>query len=519
MNVIKKPAFVFIIIFILALIPRVYELNKTIIYPDEITWTVRGKELIFAFKQQNWSYFNSVWWNSKKENESIALPTTFLSGLFTALFGQGQSSISLNLLPGITAARIPLAVLNALLAPIFYLMAKRLTSHKAALIASLLLLLDPVHLALSRWVMLDALLTLFTFSSILLFILSLNNKKFIPLTGLILSLGFLTKPLGILPIAAWGFLSLTYNHKFKNNFKVLSLIMVFFFFYTWILLPGSWHKPIFAIFEYLWQQQSLGQEGYAIFFMGEVTTQPPFYFYLFQIFSRIPSLIVIGSIVSVFLIIQKLIPLRIAILRKYSIALSLAIFFIFFFLVISLTPLKLGARYALPLWPGIYLLAAFMLDYLFEKIKSKQISLVLILIPIFTSLWTLKTYFPDNYFFYNSLIGGPSNAQKYDLVGHCLGTKPALEFVDSCYPRSKSVTVLGCSAITTPYYFSRPILSRPSSSNITVVEYTYKQLLSNPQTLHNLSQQKLIYTTKLNGAILAEVYSKDDPALPSCLQK
>lgn len=511
----QKNSLILIVLFIIALAPRLYQLDQTTIYPDEITWTVRGKELVFALKQQNWKYFDSVWWKSTKENESMGLPLTLVSGSSTILFGQGESKSSLNLFPSITAARIPIAILNALLIPLFYLLARRFVYKKVAFFSAILLAFDPIHLAISRWVMLDGLLTLFIISSFYFFILALENRKWIPLAGLCLSLAFLTKPLGILPIISWSFILLMNKQNFKKHVQVFLGSIMGFLFFTWLLLPGSWDKPIIAILEYISRQKSLGQEGYLVFFMGVTTNQPPFYYYLFQILTRLPTLIISTLILSVITIFRNFQSGKIhSFVNKYQYQIALTLFFLSFLIAISFTPLKLGARYALPLWPGIYLLAMISLNKILSHTNRKSV-IFLISFLLISSLWTIKNYFPNYYFFYNNLIGGPANAQKYDLVGHCLGTKPSLEYVNRCYSQEKSVTILGCSTVSAPYYLTRALSL--NQSDITIVEYTYKQLLSNPQTLNNLEQQKPVYTATANGAIISQVYTSLSPIKKTCL--
>lgn len=497
----RSRAIILIFLFLIALIPRVYHLDQTTIYPDEISWIVRGKGLISALKQRNFKYFDAAWWTSTKENEAIALPLTLASGTSVVMFGQNQSKVSLNLFSDITAARIPVAAINALLIPIFYLLAKKFVSSKVAFLFAILLAFDPIHLALSRWVMLDGILTLFTFLAIYFFLLSYKNIRWVVLAGLSLAFAFLTKPLGLVPILSWAILSL--NRSYLKNFF---LAVLGFFFFIWIFWPGAWDKPILSVAEYLYRQTALGQKEYiVVLFMGQITSNPPIYYYLFQIITRIPSFIIIAFITSLILFIPK-IQISIKFFKSHQFQISFVVFAAIYLLAISFTSLKLGARYALPLWPWIYLATTWGIDQILKNIKNRVINIAVFSVPLGISLLTLFAYFPDYYLFYNSIIGGPQNAQKYDLVGHCIGTRGALEYISSNYPTIKSVAILGCSNVTAPYYFNGKITTDWQTEKIVIVEYTLNQLVPKREEVRFFQNKQPIYEVKEHGAILSQVF-------------
>lgn len=500
---------IFVLLFLIALVPRLYNLDATTIYPDEISWLVRGKELLFTIKNGDSNQFQTMWWNHTDQNESIALPVVTTSAASLLLFGNNQTRYSLNLFSDMTAGRIPIAILTSLIIPFFYLLAKRFVSSKIAFLFAVLLAFDPIHLALSRWIMLDAVLTLFTFLVIYFFMIAENRRRFNILAGSVLALAFLTKPLGLISITtSWVSQTKLYPQR-KVLIGVIWSISAFFFF-CWLLLPGSWDKPIFSVIEYYTRQYTLGKMGYNVLFMGQPTTSPPPTFYFFQLYSRLPTSIVIifmiflGKTFYQFLTIKNLKLF----VKDHRPHIAISIFFIIFLTIISLANLKLGARYALPLWPWIYLACASTTDYIFNYFHNRLLKIIVTMSLLSYSLFNLFTYFPNYYLFYNELIGGSVNAQKHDLVGNCIATKKAFAYIKQCYPNLQSVAILGCDNVVAPYYFNGKITTDWKTENIVIVPYTYTQLLPQNEDVVFFKSQTPIYIAKENGAVLADVYSK-----------
>lgn len=63
-----------LIVYLIALLPRLLFLGEAGIYSDEITWMVRGKEVVYSVLHRNLPYFHNAWWNKKNDTEAIGLP-------------------------------------------------------------------------------------------------------------------------------------------------------------------------------------------------------------------------------------------------------------------------------------------------------------------------------------------------------------------------------------------------------------------------------------------------------------
>ncbi len=512
MNILNKNLTVFLLLFVIALLPRLYHLDQTTIYPDEISWMVRGKETLYAASKLNLNYFNSVWWNDPREHESIALPLILSNAPTQLILGKNPSNLSLKFFADYTAARIPIAILSSLLIPLFYLLAKRFVDPKIAFLFSVLFAFDPVHLALSRWVMNDGLLTLFTFSAIFFFMLHKKGKLFLILTSFSLAAGCLTRPTAVIVGVPLALLSLTKTKSFNKNLLLLISTLVLTYLLIWVLWPGLWDKPLTSYAEYFYREATLAQQGITVYYMGNITTNPPITYYLFELATRLPLPIVILVALSPIILTTKIFRKKILIsdLHRYLPQISFFSFAAIFLLALSFSALKIGVRYALPTWPWIYLLAAWTASEIFKSLNRKWLQSSLVLILIISSVITLIKYFPDYYFFYNNLVGGPGNAQKYDLVGNCLGTKNALKYIWNKYPDLPPVAVIGCSNVTASYYYQGKISEDWQKEKIVVVENTLFQLSPELESVRYFRSQKPIYQSTFNGAILANVYLKEE---------
>lgn len=491
----KKLIFLALFIYLVGLIPRLYQLKETTVYPDEITWMVFGKESVYAILHLNSGYFKHAWWNNEKDTYAIGLPLVISNGISHVLFA-GDGKLSLKLFSDIVASRIPVVLIGNTLAPLMFIFLRKWIGNKAAFLASLTYSLSPISIGMDRWVLHDSFLALFSFLGIVTFVSALEKGKLSGWPGVWLSLGFLTKPNGLLVLVFWLALVLQ-NRKNKILRKLLLINIGSFLLLTTIVWPASWSKPVFAIPEYLYRQTKLSTNaGDPIpnFYLGKPTRNPSWSYYLFQFFFRLPEIIIVFSIFSGFMLLKSNF--------NESKKLSLTLYIIVFLVFVTLPAVKGGVRYLLPLLPWVYALSAWgfcqIINYFDIKIKSLVLSGYLIL-----SIYPLY-YHPNYYLYYNSLIGGPRNAVKYDLVGLCFGSKKALEYLDS-NNISGSVAVIGCSD-TAPYHTGRPLTKNWQKADIVILESSFKQQFPQSPSVYSTNDRILIKSIYENGVMTATIY-------------
>ncbi len=172
-----------------------------------------------------------------------------------------------------------------------------------------------------------------------------------------------------------------------------------------------------------------------------------------------------------------------------------------FLYLISSSAVKGGVRYALPLFPWIYLASGWVINKL-EKSKHAYKSLALAII-IFLASYPIM-YFPNYYLYYNTFIGGPRNAVKYDLFGLCFGSKEALEYLDKNGP-SGLTGVIGCSD-TASYHSGRTLTKNFIDADILIVESSFVQQHPDSKLLQTIRNKRLIKEILQQGVVTARIY-------------
>lgn len=477
----QKKIILYLTLLLVGLFFRLYQLRQNSVYPDEITWMVKGKESFYALTKFNLDYFRHAWWNDTAETYAIGWPLVLLNGTTHVLLA-GESKFSLHLFSDIVASRLPLALIGSFTAVVIFWFAQKRLKTSIAFFVALAYTLSPITIALDRWIIHDSFLTLFSFLSLAIYLTAFESKKNSFLPGIFLSLAFLTKPHGVLPALSW-FILLLFD---RRSLKLFIANTLSFLITTLIVWPQSWFSPLISIPEYFYRQFTLASTGRPIpnYFFGP-TKNPHWSYFIFQLLFRTPEIILGLAVVG-------LIYLN----KKSSVFLAALSFLFIFFLSISIVATKGGIRYALPILPWVYLSAGYGL----KRISSRLFQIIL-LIPIIALPFI---YHPDYYLYYNYLIGGPKNAQKYDLVGLCLGSKSALEYLDK--NKIDGLTgIIGCYD-TGPYHSARPQTKNWSAADILILEQAYAQQYPHRSEVEALKNKQLIHTIYEHGVLTARIY-------------
>lgn len=499
----KSQILILLGLFIVALLPRLYGLSKTEVYPDEISWMVFGKELVYALVKGNWSYFSHAWWNDQTGTYAIGLPLTFLSGIFHIVFA-GDGKYSLHFFSDIVASRLPLVIISSLFPALIYSFGHRFLSKPLALAAALAYSLNPVAIAVDRWVINDGYLTLFSFAAISFYLKAYadNKKSFLP--GTFAALAFLTKPHGILVFIPWIYLTAT-AAKNKPRFFLLISNLITFLIVTFLLWPQSWRAPVFSLVEYIFRQTQLSNFGVMNYYLGRATTDPGWTYYIFQLIFKTPEIVAVSFFGSLILLVRSIKNKSLG-KTNFHLVIAVALYFLTFFILVSANKTKTGVRYIAPLLPWIYLAAAWFWG-IFSKFFHPTTRRLIFLLSLSLILFPLS-YFPNYYSYYNLVIGGAAGAQKYDMVGLCLGDKAALEYLDSNNIAGK-VAIVGCPD-TGPYNTKRQLASVPEADLI-IVESAYLQQHPESPLLNPTKGKQPLKSVVENGIITARIYQINHP--------
>ncbi len=498
--------FIIFILFFAAFLPRIIGIGEHGVFADEIIWMVRGKEVFAAVRSQVWQYFDSGWWLDKPAAEPIGMPMAFLGGAFMTFLTPGYSHYSLNITKDFVAVRVPAAIFGSLFIPAFYLLVRKFVKQEIAFVASLLLAVDPIAIALSRWLHQDMALMIFSTLSFLLFLY--NDRKIVTISSAFFAgMAIITKPQGLLiPTTIFIYSFINFILTKKIDFKKLLMWLVSIALFAIMFFPFLWKNPIDGMTDYLKTQFLNVDNGHLTTFNGEVTKNPPWYYY-FAIFPfRVPESVLIGFLIGVS---TYLVTIKKELLKnKY--ALVGLIYSILFVSLISWSNKKLGIRYLSGIWPYIYLLSTLGLFKLQTFIKSNYRAVYWIAIFAFPILGIINFY-PSYYLYYNHLTSGAKH-QSLESVGYCDGVKPSIEYLGPKLYHGIKIMLPGCDAAINYYtgYTINRVYALNQKPDYVIDETQDEQKF--PLRLSQIKEAgyKEIKRIEFQGMILAKIYQNPD---------
>jgi len=404
-------------LFIIAFIPRIWGLG-TILTVDEPLWIWRSSNFIQAI--YNFEFQKTL------ITTHPGVTTMWTSGIsiwIKKAIGNGKLADLLF------AAKLPTAVITSLSVVLIYLFLNKIFDEKTALIGALLIAFDPFFIAHSRIIHLDAFLTVFMTLSILSFItfLKLQKKYYLYVSGALAGLAFLTKLPGFLLIPfvfftlRTGYVTEAGKRENKVFLKWLAIAMLT----CLILWPALWVNPVKAT-------NSLFQNAVGVittphagsnFFMGKITPDPGYLFYLTVLLLRLTPVVLISSLICLFFL--KNMP------KNERETILTILFFIFFFILIVSITAKKGDRYLLPIFPLIDILAAVGATHVAEKFSKDKMSLKIGIFSLLILLQVLSAVPLNPYYLtYYSPIIGSSKTQNIMTVGWGEGLEKSADYLN-----------------------------------------------------------------------------------------
>jgi hypothetical protein len=434
-----------LVLFLFSFGLRIYELDETPVYADEVTWMARAKDVYASVRSGRWNFFNAGWWLDTTTAEPIGLPMAFLGGVSMTFLSPGYSHYSLNIMRDFAAVRIPAAFLGAIFVPALYFLVKKFIGDKIALVASLLIAVDPVAVGLSRWLHQDMALMVFSTLGVLVFVYSGNFIATI-ISALFTSMAILTKPQGlIVPLSLVATYLIARVFKKHPDIKRLVVWLLITGVFTILLFPFLWEHALRGMWQYLLIQLGNANAGQLTMFDGKLTNTPAWNYY-FKIFPfHLPEGVLIGFLVGMVLLLLK-------IKRKLSpgnFVWLILTYSLLFIATISWSNKKLGIRYIFGIWPYLYLVAAYGLVQVSEQLKISFRKFFWIIIASF-SVWSALRFYPYYYLFHNHFIS-PDNYQSLESVGFCDGVKESIKYLEPKLFHGVKIMLPGCDS-TINYY-------------------------------------------------------------------
>ncbi len=391
------------------------------------------------------------------------------TGVSLSTFLQSQDADSVD--PAVIAyVRLPLAVVAAIFILLFYLLLRQLLNERVVLIASLLLALNPFHIALSRTLHHDALTTTFMILSLLAitgYWLRGRPWYWLLISGVMAGLAFLSKPASwfLLPYTMMlGVLSLYYrwqSGRWRGWAEVWTLVGAWL---VWGLIaglafvaffPAMWMTPWETIRAFVKGNIEIAQAGHKRYFLGQAVSEPGPLFYPISWLLRASPLEVLGLLALLVAILRahwrRSAAHLLAQLNNHPVEIVLVLFLGTFLLFETVSPKK-QIFYFLPAFPVIEVFLAFGLIWLLDSLTRLSRSptlhrrgmFLLCSIILLGQGWLVLDHHPYYFTYYNPLFGGTSGAAKLVTIGKGEGMNEAAAYLNQ-QPEAESLRVATCS--------------------------------------------------------------------------
>ena len=467
-----------------------------------------------------------------------------LTGLSMHLFrtvGMGFGDV-------LSTGRLPIALITSGAILIVYILLAKIFNPKIALLSAVLIALDPFFIAHSRFIHLDAMLTVFMLISVLSLLAYLaepQKKYLLVVTGFITGLALLTKLPALFLLLFIPFIILIW-HVWKQpasgghwwldksvRLNMLSSVVIIAgvcgMTYC-ILWPAMWVAPIDTISNMITNSgcgllmATLEPHGSG-FFMGEISNGDyDALFYPVVILMRSTPLALIFSIICLGFILNRMVKHE---FKTHEILIVLLVLYIILFTIQMGIGKKAFDRYLLPVFPMIDILAAVGIYHSMKTLCSKfqgqlqenrkQIHIssnvifgLVLLVCIVIQCCLIIPIAPYYHSYFNpTILGGPTHAPEILLVGWGEGNDLAAEYLNH-NPDVNNLTVAYQYAGFTQYFKGKPVgMGSASSADYNVFYVIAVQRDWDKNLWDQFKDREPEKIIKLNGIEYCWIYETD----------
>ena len=379
---------------------------------------------------------------------------------------------------GITRGfRVPFILIGGLTCVVLYLLAKDLFDTRTALISSLLLALEPFHVSLSHIVGVDSVTTFFTLVTLWAFLRGLKTQRRIwwGISAIAMGMGTLTKlqTVIVVPILlTWMFFFSEHEHyrqTLKDALRLLVPYCTLALMTFYVLWPWLWPNPFSRTLDWLnVLYYDVTTIGHTTFYLGRSTPHPGWSFYPVVLIFKLTAPEFLG--IAFFLIFLLRDRPSGPLWNKKNEILALISWILLYVLFMTLIPMKLGARYVLPIFPAVLIFSTLgwisLLDRLSffilglpknipKKLQARQVQLLFGLVLLSAQAYPLFIEAPDYYYdYFNPLLGGSKTAVRVVSIGWGEGMNKIADYIEDQEANDDlpPVIVIGYESLFNKYY-------------------------------------------------------------------
>jgi 4-amino-4-deoxy-L-arabinose transferase-like glycosyltransferase len=408
-----------VVLFLVALSFRLWDLNATGGTWDEIVYFRAGKHYVWHLLHLNFDH--QIW----AENAEVPPMAKYIYGATNLLFVKGQDDY--------TASRVLSAIMAALTCIIVYLVGKEFFEKRVGILAALILAFLPPFVAHGKIAGIESPLALFFSLTVYLFLrgIKTGNQLRYLLSGIVCGVSLATKFTALLLfiLIFLIFLLAKKGELLKKREITMPLMVIFFPLIALLTLvalwPWLWRSPFWQLMNSAATYQNYG-EWIREYFLGKMV-RLPVYYYLVYFSATTPTLILILLVAFV----HKTIKNRTFYL--FALALWLLVPFLWSFAGLRAD----GIRYIYPIYPPLSLISAIGFFHItdalplgrYKRATGGFISTIVVGYLVITCL-IIHPYYLD---YYNEIVGGPKNVYRhrwFEIGWWGEGIKEAVEYVN-----------------------------------------------------------------------------------------
>lgn len=462
----------FALLIIAILVPRLAALDR-FATPDEGKWVARSANFYEALASGQWAM------TYQKEHPGVTIMWAGMAGYLwryptyvqdapnelalkdkdiekgldidrdieTYLRGQGYQPLEL-----LVAGRIFIVLATTFTLAVSCFFAARLIGWYPALLAFSLIAFDPFHVALSRLLHLDGLLSCLMLLSVLAFFNYLHAGRrslHLIVSALATGLAFLTKLPSIYLVPFIGLvllIDLIYQWWEKRDLEWQDIWQVVWPFVAWgamsmlffvLFWPAMWAKPIGTLSRMVTETTTyvVAGHGKQLFFNGIIFDgDPGWTFYLINYLWRTTPIVLIGLGLAGLTFV-----VRARSFDKNRRLITLLLLFVLFFTIFMTLAAKKFDRYLLPIYPILDLVAAigwsaganWLANWCSNTRLTRVVIPSVITVVLIAQFAVMVPTYPYYLSYYNPLLGGSRKAPEVMQIGWGEGLDQAARYLNA----------------------------------------------------------------------------------------